>query len=240
MGAGRFSKGSEDQAENQGLIFYTAMREIKHGIFSIFKPTGPTSHDMIDKLRKITGEKRIGHAGTLDPLASGVLVVGVGREATKKLMLEVKKEKEYIALIKFGGVSDTDDRQGQIKNTEENNLPGIGQIKNILEDFTGHIKQIPPVYCSVKIKGRPAHRRVRQGENIQLKAREVYIKEISIIEYQWPFLKIKAVTGPGVYIRSLARDLGERLGVGGYLYELERVRVGEFDLQSCVNIPERS
>jgi len=208
------------------------------GIFAIYKPKGPTSHDVINKLRKVTEVKKIGHAGTLDPKACGVLVVGVGREATKRLGEVVKKEKEYLATIKLGEQSTTDDSEGEKKKYEVKNIPLLKSIKQVSSHFEGEIEQIPPVYSAVKIKGRPAHRRVRKGEKVELKPRKVLITDIEVIEYDWPEIKIKVVTGPGVYIRSLARDIGKELGVGGYLADLERIRVGEFSKQEAITVQQ--
>ncbi len=207
-------------------------------IFSVYKPKGPTSHDIIDQLRKITGIKRIGHAGTLDPLASGVLVVGIGREATKKLGEAVKKEKEYVATIRLGEESITDDKEGEKKQHEVEKIPTLEDVQSACAGFIGNIRQMPPVYSSVKVRGKPAYRRVRNGEKVQLGLREVEIKEIEITSYSWPLLTIRAVTGSGVYIRSLARDIGETLGVSGYLQELERTRVGEFTIDRATSVEE--
>jgi len=206
------------------------------GIFAINKPVGPTSHDIIDQLRKKTGEKRIGHAGTLDPLASGVLVVAIGREFTKQLAGLVKKEKEYIAEIKLGQYSSTDDEEGEKEEVKKISTVDQSQIENLLPKFIGQIRQMPPVYSSVKIKGQPAHRRVRRGEKVELGERQVEIKEIKILGYDWPILKLRVVCGPGVYIRSLARDIGKELAVGGYLYSLIRTRVGDYTLDQAIVI----
>ncbi|MBU0597614.1 tRNA pseudouridine(55) synthase TruB [Patescibacteria group bacterium] len=197
-------------------------------IVAIYKPKGPTSHDIIDQLRKVTGIKKIGHAGTLDPLASGVLVVGIGREATKKLDQEVKKEKEYLAVVRLGSYSTTDDEEGEKTRIAVRNIPTANDIKKVLRKFIGQINQMPPDYSSVKVNGRPAHRRVRKGEVVKLGPRQVEIKKIQLLKYNWPNLEIRVTTGPGAYIRSLARDIGRELEVGGYLADLERVRVGEF------------
>jgi tRNA pseudouridine55 synthase len=205
-------------------------------IFAVYKPKGLTSHDIIDEIRKITGIRKVGHAGTLDPLARGVLVVGVGREATKKLSEIVAKEKEYAAIIKLGEESETDDEEGRKIVKDVKLAVNVEIIKNVVKRFVGKIMQVPPVYSALKIKGKPAHRRVRSGEDINLKPREVEIKEIEVIEYEWPFLKIRVITGPGVYIRALARDIGKKLGVGGYLYDLERIRVGKFKKENAIDI----
>lgn len=208
----------------------------RQNIIVIYKPKGPTSHDIIAEIRKITNERRVGHAGTLDPLARGVLVVGIGREATKKLSQIVKKEKEYIAEITFGKESTTDDAEGEKKEWKVNKIPGHEDIEKIIQQFKGKIMQTPPVYSALKVRGKAAYKFARRGESIELKPREVEIKEIKMLKYEWPFLTLKVVTGPGVYIRALARDLGKELGVGGYLSDLERIRVGEFRKVDTLNL----
>lgn len=208
----------------------------RQNIIAIYKPKGPTSHDIIDEIRRITGERRVGHAGTLDPLARGVLVVGIGREATKKLSQIVKKEKEYIAEITFGEESTTDDAEGEKKKWKVNKIPVREDIEKIIQQFKGKIRQTPPIYSALKVRGKAAYKFARRGESIELKPREVEIKEIKMLKYKWPFLTLKVVTGPGVYIRALARDLGKELGVGGYLSDLERIRVGEFRKVDTLNL----
>ncbi|MFH1366915.1 MAG: tRNA pseudouridine(55) synthase TruB [Patescibacteria group bacterium] len=208
------------------------------GIHGIYKQQGPTSHDIIKELRKITGIKTIGHAGTLDPQASGVLVVGIGHWATAKLVQEVKKEKEYLAKIKLGETSTTDDRAGMIKKAENIEIPSLTEIRKALINFKGNIKQIPPDFCALNIKGRKAYKIARQGHKPELKFRVVNIKSIRIIYYAWPYLEIKVITGPGVYIRSLARDLGRKLKTGGYLFSLERTRVGDFTKEKSLTLKE--
>jgi len=205
------------------------------GIFGIYKPSGPTSHDIIDQIRKLSGEKRVGHAGTLDPFASGVLVVAIGREFTKQLASSVEAEKEYLATIQLGARSNTDDREGELTMTEKPAIPTLDQIQETLPLFVGHIDQVPPIYSAIKIKGTPAHRRVRQGQEVTLQSRKVDVKKIELIEYLWPVLKIKVICGKGVYIRAIARDIGQKLGIGGYLTELERTRVGHFRIEHAIN-----
>lgn len=197
-------------------------------IFAVYKPKGPTSNDIVQKIKRLTGIKKVGHAGTLDPLAKGILVVGVGRPATKKLGDIVKKEKEYLATIRLGATSITDDNEGPITKVVDIKIPMLKDVKNIVKQFKGKIKQIPPIYSAIKIKGKEAYKLARKGEQPKLKARIADIKKITIQSYKWPFLKIKVITGPGVYIRSLARDIGKKLKTGGYLYNLERTRVGQF------------
>lgn len=205
-------------------------------ILAVDKPLGMSSHDVINILRQKTGLKRIGHAGTLDPLATGVLVVGFGREATKKLGEIVGKEKTYEATIKFGMTSTTDDEEGE-KTIIENISPvSIDNIKDALPLFTGEISQTPPAYSAIKINGQRAYKLARKGAGVKMKSRKVLINDIKIIDYEWPVLKLEIICGPGVYIRSIARDLGKNLGVSGYLTALKRTKVGEYDLANAVKI----
>lgn len=209
-------------------------------IFALNKPKGLSSNQVLEILRRQTGIKKIGYAGTLDPLATGVLVVGVGREATKKLKEIVNKEKEYQALIRLGALSQTDDAEGPIKELKIglDEIPSRKQILEVIKNFEGKLKQRPPLFSAIKIKGEPAYKKARRGERFSLQARWVEIKEIKLKSYRWPFLRLKVITGPGVYLRSLARDIGEKLGVGGYLVELERSRVGKFSLKEALSLEE--
>lgn len=212
-----------------------------------------TSHDVVNIVRKKTGIKRVGHGGTLDPLAEGVLVIAVGRENTKQLDTFVKGDKEYVAEIKLGETSTTDDSEGEKtklsysgvlqgpKRSESSYMmvsPNLEEVKTALKQFTGIISQIPPIYSAVKLHGKPAYKSARQGGTLSLKPRSVEIKEIKLLEYNYPMLKLRVVTGPGVYIRSLARDLGEKLGTGAYLSGLIRTRVSNFKLEEAVKLED--
>jgi len=213
------------------------------GIVAINKPKGPTSHDIIDQVRRLTGEKRVGHAGTLDPLASGVLVVAIGREYTKQIDSLMKTEKEYVALIKFGETSTTDDAEGEKRifnnvGTDRDLSPysDKSSVKNVLLKFIGEIMQTPPVYSAIKMKGKKAYELARAGKTVEMKPRPVWIKSIELLKCEWPFLELRVTCGPGVYIRSLARDIGEKLGVGGYMAELERTRVGDYKIEDAIRL----
>lgn len=212
------------------------INKIKNGIIAIYKPRGPTSFDVIKKLRQMTGIKKIGHAGTLDPLASGVLVVGIGREATRKLREIVESEKEYLATVQFGAESTTDDEGGEKTVVEVFKKPTRADLEKVLVGFSGKIMQMPPNFSAIKIRGVRAYKMARRGEAPKLEKRPVEVKKIKIIKYKWPLLKIKIISGPGFYVRSLARDLGKKLKVGGYLTELERTRVGQFKKKNAIKI----
>ncbi len=210
--------------------------QIKEGIMGVYKPKGPTSHDIINRLRAITGIRKIGHAGTLDPLARGVLVIGIGAEATKQLHTVVQSEKEYMAVMRLGMISATDDGEGPLQKIlmTNNHYPKQQDIEEIISRFMGKIEQTPPAYSALKMQGMPAYARVRRGEQIIMKPRTVEIKELEIISYAWPDIALRVVTGPGVYIRALARDIGAALGCGAYLADLERTRVGQFTKEHCL------
>ncbi len=206
-------------------------------LVAINKPKGPTSFRIVAQVRRITGIKKVGHAGTLDPLASGVLVVAVGREATKKIAETVAKEKEYVADIRLGQVSSTDDEEGE-KTLISERRPEESEIMQVINKFVGEIQQVPPQFSAIKIAGQPAYKSARKGEELKLAARSVIIKEIELLSYNYPDLKIRVVTGPGVYIRSLARDIGAVLKTGAYMSDLIRTRVGDFRIENAVTIEE--
>lgn len=209
---------------------------MKGGIYAIYKPKGPTSNDVLEELRRITGIRRIGHAGTLDPLASGVLVVGIGKVGTKALAKFVKSEKEYLAKIRLGVESSTDDEEGEKTEINVKKIPTRGEVEKVVSRFEGEITQMPPIYSAIKVKGQEAYKLARSGVEPELKPRKVVIKKLETLNYEWPHLELRAVTGSGVYIRALARDIGRELGTGGYLTDLERTRVGDFTRETALAI----
>ena len=215
-------------------IFEVKPREV----FAVYKPIGPTSNAVLQKIRKIFQTRVVGHAGTLDPLASGVLVVGVDREGTKQLREIIGSEKEYIAEVRFGMTSTTDDEEGEKAKISVASFPGLDAVTMVAKSFIGNILQAPPQFSAIKVGGRQAYKIARQGRSVNLGHRQVEIKEIEILDYTWPILKIRTVTGSGVYIRSLARDIGEKLRVGGYLASLERTRVGNFKKEDAIKLEE--
>lgn len=207
------------------------------GFIIINKPAGPTSHDIIDKLRRITGIKKIGHAGTLDPLATGVLICAIGREATREISKFVKTDKEYEAEIMLGAVSDTYDRTGTITNSQLRITNcELDCIKNVLKEFIGKQKQVPPMYSAKKVGGKKLYQLARAGKEIKRQPSDIEIYNIKILEYKWPLLKIKVKCSSGTYIRSLAHDIGRKLGRGAYLKELQRTAVGNFNIKQAVDL----
>ncbi len=210
----------------------------REGIFAVYKEEGMTSHDVVDAVRRITGVRRVGHAGTLDPCARGVLVVGVGRAATKQLGQLAGSEKEYLTRVKLGWRSTTDDREGQKQAVDCSQIPSREQVQQAAARFQGRISQRPPRFSAVKVGGRPAYKLARARKDVLLSAREVEAKEIEILNYSWPYLDVRLLTGPGFYVRSFARDLGEALGTGGYVEELERTRVGTYTKEDAVRLED--
>ena len=215
-------------------------KNLKRGIYNIYKPPGPTSHDMIDRVRELSGEKRVGHAGTLDPFAEGVLIVAVGREYTRQLGGFLKQDKTYRAIIRLGAESDTGDPTGKVINTQGWTLrvdkPNRKQIQEVLKKFKGEIAQVPPAFSAIKIKGRKAYELARKGIAPDLKPRRIKIYSIKILKYRWPHLEIETKVSSGTYIRSLAKDIGQALQTGGYLEKLVRTKIGRFDINKSLKV----
>lgn len=205
------------------------------GLLNVNKPVGPTSHDIVAAIRRGAKEKRIGHAGTLDPLASGVLIVALG-QATRLVEYLQASQKTYHAEITLGVATDSYDAEGTVTETRE--VPVSLKLQDIdqaLNQFRGLIQQTPPVYSAIKVGGKSAHQRVRDGELVELKARSITISEVMIEAYDPPKLKLKVVCSPGTYIRSLAHDLGQALGCGAMLSGLIRTASGAFNIEQAVD-----
>lgn len=206
------------------------------GLLLIDKPVGWTSHDVVAKLRGVLKIRAIGHAGTLDPFATGLLILGIGK-GTKRLTALVGVDKEYLATIRLGATSDTFDTEGVI-------VPNVGvihelpipEIEHALDQFRGGYEQSAPIYSAKKIGGKKLYDLARAGkatEEMRPK-KQVTIEQITIEQYSWPDLKIWVKCGSGTYIRSLADDIGRALGVGGYCLELRRTKVGDFDVKNAL------
>lgn len=204
---------------------------------SIDKPAGMTSRDVVNRVGRITKIRRAGHAGTLDPLATGVLVIALG-VATRLVEYVQATTKTYEAQVRLGCSSDTDDREGSIVERAGIAAPAPPDIDAILPEFVGDILQQPPAYSALKVAGRRAYELARKGDVVTLEPRVVSIYSIDILNYQYPRLDLRISCGAGTYIRSIARDLGERLGVGGMLDELRRTAVGSFSTASAVALEQ--
>lgn len=190
---------------------------------------------MISKLRKITGEKRIGHAGTLDPIASGLLVVAIGREFTKQLDNFRKLDKKYIAELILGKISNTYDSEGEIKDYSDRKVSKLN-IEKVLEKFRGKIEQIPPIFSAKKIKGKKAYELARMGKEIKLEPQLINISEIKLLNYTYPLAKIEVKVSSGTYIRSLIHDIGQELKIGAYMIGLTRTEIGEYNLEQAIDL----
>jgi tRNA pseudouridine55 synthase len=204
-----------------------------HGFLNIDKPAGMTSHDVVAKLRRLAGQKRVGHGGTLDPAATGVLPIALG-EATRLLEYLVEGRKAYRAEVRLGISTTTDDAEGTI--VEERVVPALDQnaIQRALQPFTGTIQQVPPMYSAIQIGGQRMYDLARRGETIDLPSRTVEIDAIEIASWQNPILTIDVRCGKGTYIRSLARDLGAALGCGAHLAALRRTAVGPLRIEDAM------
>ena len=208
------------------------------GFILIDKPSGPTSHDVVDALRRVLGIRKIGHAGTLDPFASGLLILAIGK-ATKEISKFVGLDKTYEADIRLGAVSDTMDRTGQITGVECAS-PDIAEVKNVLAKFIGGQEQVPPMFSAKKVGGRKLYELARAGETVVRQPVKVTIHEIELLSYEWPILKIRTRVSSGTYIRALAHDIGAALGCGAYLEELRRMTIGEFKVEDALKTNELS
>ncbi len=205
------------------------------GLVPFLKPKGITSYDVIRRVKRWTGEQKIGHGGTLDPFAQGVLVLGIGSEGTTQLDTILKGSiKTYRAFVRLGETSTTDDPEGEISSHEVLHMPTPERLLGVLEQFEGEIIQVPPSYSALKLSGVPAYKRVRRGEKIELAPRTVRIESIILLDYTPPDFTIEVTCGSGVYIRALARDIGKALGTGAYLRELIRTRVGRFTIDEAI------
>lgn len=212
----------------------------------IDKPAGITSHDVVDKLRRITGEQTVGHAGTLDPFATGLLIVAVGRDATKHLQQYVGLDKEYEAEIRLGETTITFDPEGEVidKSTREGHriIVTKDELKAAMKKLTGEIGQIPPMHSAIKKGGKKLYELARKGIEVAREPRPVTISEFKLTskaeaDYRLPVtISTRIVCSSGTYIRALARDLGENLGSGGYLTALRRTKIGKYDVKDAANL----
>lgn len=218
-------------------------------VIAINKPAGMTSHDVVAMLRRVSGIKRIGHAGTLDPLARGVLILLIGRSATKRQAELMGLPKEYEAELTFGSVSETGDAEGPLHaaaTLEELATVTESAVRAVLPRFTGTILQTPPLYSALKRAGKPLYAYARQGtavaEKLILEPRSVQIDEIKLLQFVPctppfpPTARLRIACHKGTYIRSLARDIGEALNVGAYLSDLVRTRVGTYMIADALTL----
>jgi tRNA pseudouridine55 synthase len=206
------------------------------GVINLDKPAGLSSARAVARVKRLLPRgTKIGHAGTLDPFATGVLLLLVGK-ATKSCEGLMGQRKGYEATVRFGARSATDDVEGPIEPVEVATPPAIDRVRAACERFVGAIEQRPPAFSAMKVGGQRAYKLARQGESVEMKARTVTIYSLELVEYAWPDARLRIECGRGTYIRAIARDLGEALGVGGYLTELRRTFIGDFDVQRAVTL----
>lgn len=204
-----------------------------HGFLNIDKPAGMTSHDVVARIRRLAGQKRIGHGGTLDPAATGVLPIALG-EATRLVEYLVEGRKAYRATVRLGITTTTDDAEGTILDQQPTPHLTSDDLARVVQRFVGTIQQAPPIYSAIQVDGQRMYDLARKGEAIDLPPREVTIDAIDIRDWQSPLLTIDVRCSKGTYIRALARDLGTALGCGAHLAALRRTAVGPLTLDTAV------
>lgn len=203
------------------------------GILNVYKPKGLTSHDVVARLRRVTKIKQIGHTGTLDPFATGVLPICIGKAT--KLIEYLEDDKEYLATVQFGANTDTYDLDGQITEVFDKRVTG-NDILEQLKFFEGEIFQYPPKYSAIKVNGKKLYDYARAGEEVEIKPRKVFISKIELIDFDESnqVAKISVACSKGTYIRSIAYDLGQNLACGGHLIGLERTKAGQFKVDKSI------
>lgn len=207
-----------------------------HGIINVYKEKGYTSHDVVARLRGILGQKRIGHTGTLDPDAEGVLPVCVGK-ATKVCELLADWDKTYQAILLLGQVTDTQDLSGEVLETGEVTA-SIKEVYEAIQSFKGEYAQVPPMYSALKVNGKKLYELAREGKTVERKARNVQIHEIKIHEIVLPRISMTVSCSKGTYIRTLCHDIGQKLGCGGCMEQLLRTQVGMFQAEESLRLDE--
>lgn len=206
------------------------------GILNIDKPAGMTSHDVVDRVRQLSGQRRVGHAGTLDPSATGVLIVCLG-QATRVAEYLMASDKVYHAQIRLGVSTNTDDAEGEVTAVAEVDV-SKEEVQEALASFIGSIQQVPPTYSALKHQGTPLYELARRGVTVERKPRLVEIHHIELLDWTPPLLTIQVKCSPGTYIRALARDLGQKLGCGAHLQSLTRLASGRFTLEEAVRLDQ--
>ena len=207
------------------------------GALVIDKPKGKTSHDVVDAVRYLAGFRQIGHLGTLDPLATGVLVLLLGR-ATRLVRFYSGRRKRYSAGFRFGFATDTYDSDGQAQGPDSAPVPDAGLLEEFAAERVGRFEQMPPAFSAKKIKGRPAYELARKGQAVELKAVEVEVYEYKLKKIEGSIARFVIECSSGTYIRSLAHEMGQKVGCGAHLAEITRTAVGEFSLEQAITLEE--
>lgn len=201
-------------------------------VLNINKPEGWTSFDVVKKVRRLTQVKKVGHAGTLDPFATGVLIICMGK-ATKRVEEFMALKKEYVARIELGKRTDTYDRTGRVLSVDSVHDLSTDQVRDICNGFRGEQLQVPPMYSARKVNGQRLYKLARQGKQVARKAKRIVIHELDVQKVALPFVTLRIVCSRGTYIRSIANDVGEKLGCGGCLDALVRTKIGSYRLEEA-------
>lgn len=204
------------------------------GVLLVDKSVGVTSHDVVRMVRRMFPKEKVGHAGTLDPFASGLLPILIGRETTKRVEEIMSKEKEYVADIRFGSETETCDFTGRVTARSESYPISESQIKGVLQSFVGLIEQEPPQFSAIKYMGRPLYWYARNGIRIEIPKRKCQVFSIILEEYLPPDGRLRVICGKGTYVRALARDIGRKLSCFAHLIGLRRIRVGDLRIEDAV------
>ncbi|MDN3204487.1 tRNA pseudouridine(55) synthase TruB [Algoriphagus sediminis] len=213
------------------------MEEPYGEVFLIDKPIEWTSFDVVKKVRNALRIKKVGHAGTLDPLATGLLIVCAGK-MTKQIERFMGQEKEYTGTFELGSTTESFDLEKPVIFQAETSHLSEADVEKAMEKFTGEIQQIPPMHSAIKVDGERVYEAARKGKIVQIDPRPVFIEEFELMKFENPTIHFRVVCSKGTYIRSLARDLGNELGVGAYMSSLVRVRIGEYKLEEAHNLPD--
>ncbi|MBI9068956.1 MAG: tRNA pseudouridine(55) synthase TruB [Salinivirgaceae bacterium] len=219
------------------------MNFIEGEVILIDKPLEWTSFDIVNKVRYIIRDYlkvkkiKVGHAGTLDPLATGLLILCTGK-FTKKIEEYQAQAKEYVTTIKLGATTPSFDRETEEDATFPINHIDRVFIDNVLKKFIGEQEQMPPMFSAKKVNGKKAYEAARKGETIELKANKIVINSIEVMEFELPYIKLKVKCSKGTYIRALGRDIGKELNSGGYLFDLRRTKIGNYNVESAINISD--
>ena len=208
-----------------------------NGIVLIDKPSGITSHDLVDRVRKIFNQKRVGHAGILDPLATGLMIVLLGKGTLFSQHL-TGSNKRYRAKLRFGRATDTFDAEGEVTSESDPGDLSREKFEEIADGFVGKINQLVPPYSAVKIQGKRMYKAARDGEELPERHKEVDIQTIQVLEFAWPEVVVDIRCGAGTYVRSLAHEMGQEIGCGGYLEKLVRTGVGKFTLEDAISLEQ--
>lgn len=209
------------------------------GFLNVYKPTGKTSHDVVAILRRVTKIKQIGHTGTLDPFAEGVLPICIGKAT--RLIEYLNDDKAYIGTIQFGSSTTTYDTEGEIVKTSDK-IVTQEDVEDCLKYFRGEIEQLPPIYSAIKVNGKKLYEYAREGQEVKIEPRKITIFELELVNFdiQKQQAEVKIVCSKGTYIRSIANDLGEKSGVFGHLIKLVRIKAGEFYVENSIKLDDLS